>query len=166
MTLPRRFLSLAAIAAFGSLTPTVLHAQANSKCQTQPKTLAAMRDCYRPLLVFSPRGSEAALRDQVKILDNDADDMMDRFVLLTPVLADTHGYQPPLDAPHAQLTSAESATARRRFHVPDGTFLVLLLGEDGSVKLRSTAPVSTDRLNALIDTMPTRKIESQRKDAY
>ncbi|GGH16077.1 hypothetical protein GCM10011586_37660 [Silvibacterium dinghuense] len=160
--------TLAAVVSLASaaLLPATLQAQASLKCQVQPQTLAAMHHCYRPLLVFSPRGDNAALRAQIQNLDNDADDMMDRFVLLTPILADSHGYQPPLDSPHALLPGTEMASIRRRFQVPDGTFLVLLLEENGAVALRSSHPVSTDRLNALIDTMPDRKIERQRKDAY
>jgi len=42
-------------------------------------------------------------------------------------------------------------TVRSQFHVAPGDFTVLLLDEDGSVKLRAAAPVNADRLNALID---------------
>ena len=45
-----------------------------------------MRNCYRPLLVFSPSANDARLKRQSEILDADADDMMDRFVLFTPIL--------------------------------------------------------------------------------
>ena len=165
MILSRALRLPAALSAF-ALVPLSLHAQASLQCQVLPKTLAAMRHCYRPLLVFSPRGDEAALRAQVADLDSDADDMMDRFVLLTPILASRQGYQPPLDAPHVLLGEAESARIRRLFHVPDNDFLVLLLNEDGEVSLRSREAVSSDRLNALIDAMPRRKVERQRKDAY
>lgn len=166
MTVIRYMRPITAIAALSGLAPMAVQAQASLKCQVQPKTFAAMHDCYRPLLVFSPTGNNAELRDQVNLLDHDADDMMDRFVLLTPVLADSHGYQPPLDAPHALLNSKEMAGLRHRYHVPDSDFLVLLLGEDGSVKLRDSHPVSTERLNSLIDAMPMRKVEEKRKDAY
>jgi len=54
---------------------------------------------------------------------------------------------------------------RSQFHVPQETFVVVLLGEDGSEALRATSPVSSTRLNALIDTMPSRKMEMQRPHA-
>jgi Domain of unknown function (DUF4174) len=139
--------------------------QANSKCQVQPKTLAAMRRCYRPLLVFAPHADDVRLKKQGAILDAAADDMMDRFVMLTPVLADAKGYQTPLDTPYIVLSKNEIQAIRERFHVAEDRFLVLLLGEDGAEKLRSPAPVSADRLNALIDTMPDRKIERERPHA-
>jgi hypothetical protein len=140
-------------------------AQANANCQVRPKTLAAMRHCYRPLLVFAPRANDARLEKQGAILDDDADDMMDRFVMLTPVLPDARGYEMPLDTPYIVLGKSEMQAIRMRFHVADDRFLVLLLGEDGGEKLRSAAPVDASRLNALIDTMPTRRIERERPHA-
>ena len=136
--------------------------QASLKCQVQPKTLAAMRNCYRPLLVFSPSAADSRLKRQGEILDADADDMMDRFVLLTPILPSTRGYSTPLDTPYVLLNTQQMQLIRSQFHVPQETFVVLLLGEDGSEALRSTRPVNSDRLNALIDTMPSRKREMQR----
>jgi len=139
--------------------------QASLKCQVQPKTLAAMRRCYRPLLVFSPSATDARLRRQGDILDADADDMMDRFVLFTPILPSTGGFSAPLDTPYVLLSTQQMRAIRSQFHVPLDGFMVLLLGEDGSEALRSTRPIDSARLNALIDTMPSRKIEMQRPHA-
>lgn len=124
-----------------------------------------MHACYRPLLVFSPRADDPRLVEQSKILDADADDMMDRFVMLTPMLTASKGYAPPLDAPYVLFGALETKAIRARFHVPENRFLVLLLDEDGEVKLRSDLPVDSDRLNALIDTMPMRKVERERPHA-
>jgi hypothetical protein len=54
---------------------------------------------------------------------------------------------------------------RSKFNIPADTFLVLLLGEDGGEALRSATPIGSTRLNSLIDTMPSRKIEMQRPHA-
>jgi hypothetical protein len=124
-----------------------------------------MRHCYRPLLVFSPRANDERLKKQGEILDEAADYMMDRFVMLTPVLPDARSYQTPLDTPYVVLAAQQMKASRERFHVPEEQFLVLLLDEDGSEKLRSSRPVEATRLNALIDTMPTRKIERERPHA-
>ncbi|TCK75273.1 DUF4174 domain-containing protein [Acidipila rosea] len=139
--------------------------QAHPGCPMRPTRLAAMRRCYRPLLVFSPSPRDPRLRRQQSALDSAADDMMDRFVLLVPFAPTLRGYNPPLDTPYALLPSAQVADARQRFHVPADTFTVILLGEDGTEKLRSDKPVSIQRLNALIDSMPTRRIERQRPHA-
>jgi hypothetical protein len=116
-------------------------------------------------LVFSPSATDPRLHKQQASLDASADDMMDRFVLFLPVFTGFSKYQPPLDTPYALLNEKEVAAIRNRFHIQDSQFVVLLLGEDGGVKLHSSAPVSISRLNALVDSMPDRKVEMQRPHA-
>ncbi|RRA48848.1 DUF4174 domain-containing protein [Acidipila sp. EB88] len=136
-------------------------AQAHAGCPEHPHSLAAMQGCYRPLLVFSPSATDPRWLQQERLLDHDADDMMDRDVVLLPVLTNARGYKPPLDAPSITLPPQELAMVRKRFGVAASRFVVVLLGEDGSAKLRESKPVSTDTLNGLIDTMPTRRQEMQ-----
>src|SRR5271165_1149447 len=148
-----------------SLTCVAALGQANPKCQVVPKSLAAMRNCYRPLLVFSPTANDPRLRKQSQILDAAADDMMDRFVMFTPILPAAKNFSAPLDTPYTLLSAQQMQSIRAQFQIPADDFVVLLLGEDGSEKLRSTSPVGSARLNALIDTMPSRKSEVQRLHA-
>jgi len=54
---------------------------------------------------------------------------------------------------------------RTKFHVASGEFAVLLLDEDGSVLLRSKAPVDAERLNVLIDKTSLRQAEAKRPHA-
>jgi Domain of unknown function (DUF4174) len=140
------------------------YAQARPTCAVVPKSLAAMKGCYRPLLVFSPNGDDARLRRQVSLLDEAADDMMDRFVLYTPIVPDGRQVTTPADAPYTILDAKAMAAVRAQFHVAQG-FAVLLLDEDGSVMLRTAVPVSTDRLNALIDKTALRQTEMLRPHA-
>ena len=141
------------------------YAQAKLTCAVVPRTLEAMKDCYRPLLVFSANGDDARLKKQVALLDSDADDMMDRFVLYTPIVPDGQEVSTPADAPYTVLSNEQMRVVRARFHIPASEFVVLLLDEDGSVMLRSRLPVETDRLNATIDSTPLRKAEMQRPHA-
>lgn len=46
----------------------------------------------------------------------------------------------------------------------DTDFEVILIGLDGTIKLRQNKPVSTDKLFELIDSMPMRQREIQRKN--
>ena len=153
------------LAIFLLFAPSILVAQARPDCALRPKSLPQMRHCYRPLMVFSPSSSDPRLKKQQSILDNAADDMMDRFVLFLPILIKSANYQAPLDTPYALLDAKEKAAIRNHFQIPDEQFTVLLLGEDGSVKLRSTVPVPIHRLNSLIDAMPDRKVEMRRPHA-
>jgi hypothetical protein len=144
---------------------SALHAQAQPTCAVVPRSLAAMKDCYRPLLVFASNGDDTRLKRQVALLDAAADDMMDRFVLFTPIVPDGRRVTTPADSPFTVLGSNEMAAVREQFHIAPGDFAVLLLGEDGTVKLRASNPVSADRLNELIDGMPGRKQEMLRPHA-
>jgi hypothetical protein len=145
-----------------SAAAPIARAQATPNCPTRPASLEAMRGCYRPLLVFAPAAGDPRLAEQQAALDAAADDMMDRNVLYLPVLADRHAFSLPLDVPYAVLSEPQLARLRRRFHVESAKFQVVLLGEDGSEKLHSSKPVRVEELNALIDSMPTRKLEMQR----
>lgn len=140
-------------------------AQARPSCQVVPKTLAAMRGCYRPLMVFSPSAADPRLKRQSALLDGAADDMMDRFVLFTPLPEGSREAPTPLDAPYTVVGTREKSLIRERFHVAPADFEVLLLNEDGGVVLRSERPVSPDRLNTLIDRMPRRQAEMRRPHA-
>jgi len=141
------------------------YSQAKPTCAVVPKSLAGMKDCYRPLLVFSANGDDLRLKRQVEILDKAADDMMDRFVLFVPIVPDGRRVSTPADSPYAILSGEQMSAIRSLFHITTGEFVVLLLDEDGSPMLRATAPVNTDRLNALIDKTPRRQQEAARPHA-
>ena len=142
-----------------------LHAQARPTCAVVPRSLAAMKDCYRPLLVFSANGDDARLKRQVALLDAAADDMMDRFVMFTPIVPDGRRVTTPADSPYTVLSGEQMKAVREQFHVAAGDFAVLLLDEDGTVRQRAANPVNADRLNALIDKTPARQAEMLRPHA-
>jgi len=132
----------------------------------RPETLKAMLHCYRPLLVFSPSATDPRLRAQTKLLDAAADSMMDRFVLLTPIVPNPKQYVTPLDTLYAVLSEREMQAIRVRFHVPPGRFEVLLLNEEGDVAMRNDEPIHVTPMDRLIDTWPHRKQEELRRDSY
>jgi hypothetical protein len=140
-------------------------AQAKPTCAVVPRSLAAMKDCYRPLLVFSANGDDLRLKKQVAVLDGAADDMMDRFVLFAPIVPDGRRVSTPADSPYTILSAEEMKNVRAQFHIPPGAFTILLLDEDGHTMLRASAPVSADRLNAVIDRTPQRQAEMLRPHA-
>ena len=61
------------------------------------------------------------------------------------------------------LTSADAQSARQRFGVEPGDFLVILLGKDGGEKIRSNKPVTLEMLTEIIDAMPMRQDEMKRQ---
>lgn len=147
------------------LAPLALHAQAKLTCKVQPATLAEAKDCWRPLLLFSPSDHNPRLLAQEHILDQDADDMMDRFVLAVPIVPNAKHTPTPLDSPWTILPQPQMDQVRARFHVPNHRFEVILLDEMGKPIFHSNQPVSTTRLKAIIRTLPRRKIEKLRRGA-
>ncbi len=147
------------------LLPGAASAQAHHSCIVVPKTFAAIHNCYRALLVFAPSPANPLLTRQEHLLDGDADDMMDRFVLFTPITPNGSRINPPLDAPWTILPQAQMDEVRRQFHIPVSEFTILLLDEDGAIMFRTHAPVDPFHLNHIIDRTPLRQREELRKDA-
>ncbi len=151
MVMKKRNILLAITAAFAAGR---VSAQADPGCAVQPTTLKAMRSCYRPVLVFAADPRRAQFAAQQALLEQYADDMMDRNLLYVPILAHSAGFDPPLDAPYALLKPSEMDAIRARFRIAAGEFMVLLVGKDGGEKFRSGKPVSVLKLDDLVDAMP------------
>ena len=155
----------AAVALALLLAPLALHAQAKLTCKVQPATLVEAQNCWRPLLVFSPTDNNPQLLAQEHILDQDADDMMDRFVLLVPIVPHAKSTPTPLDSPWTILPQSQMDQIRARFHIPNNRFQVILLDEMSKPVFHSDQPVSTNHLKAIIHNLPHRKIEKYRRGA-
>jgi hypothetical protein len=146
-----------------------VRAQMNADCAVRPASLKAMRDCYRPLLVFAPSARDAAFAAQQGLLDQYADDMMDRNLLYVPVLAEMGAgsgqFDGPLDAPYVVLKPSEMDALRARFRVGRSEFAVVLVGKDGGEKFRTSKPVSVLRLDEIVDAMPMGREEKAARAA-
>ncbi|MEP9350965.1 DUF4174 domain-containing protein [Xanthobacter sp. KR7-225] len=109
---------------------------------------AASLDSYhwraRPVVVVAPSTADARYAEQAARLAADRAGLAERdMVVLTVTGADD-----PL---------------RRRLDVPSDGFRVLLVGKDGHVAGRWSAPVDPSTLFALIDRMPMRRDEMRRR---
>lgn len=147
----RSYLRLAVVAL---MSVTYVRAQLAPGCPVQPTTLKAMHDCYRPLLVFAPTARDASFASQQAMLDQYADEMMDRNLLYVPVLAQGGHFQAPLDAPYVLLKPSEMNAIRSRFQVGPTEFVVMLVGKDGGEKFRTRKAISVLKLDEIVDAMP------------
>jgi len=116
-------------------------------------TLAQMRGRFRPLLIFAPTAQDARLLEQVRLVNEHAEEAAERQ-LVTVTVAE-HGEF----LAGRRLAEADVAEARRRFHVGAGEFAVVLVGKDGGEKLRAAKPFSFETLRDGIDAMPMRRGE-------
>ncbi len=151
---------LSAFSPFAMTGQTHDQQQPSAGCPAQPKTLLAMRGCYRPLLVFAPSLDYPQLVEELNQLKAHAPELKSRSVLYVPIVPEGHNQPiPGSKVPTARLSEDELAAMRLRFKVEQADFLVILIGKDGQEKLSNKAPVPVDQLERLIDSMPMRKNE-------
>lgn len=94
----------------------------------------------RPVVVFADSPNDPAFREQMELLQARSDDLSMRDVV---VLTDT---------------DPDARSALRRTLRPRG-FALVLVGKDGSVKLRKPRPWDVRELSRVIDKMPLRQQE-------
>lgn len=134
--------------------------RAANECPQHPRTIRAMHDCYRPLLVFAPSLDDPQLRKQLQDMESSPEEMKHREVLYVPIVPEGHNQPiPGSTIPTATLSEDELAATRRRFKVGPEEFRVVLLGKDGGAKITSKSPISMEELESTIDSMATREGE-------
>ncbi len=112
--------------------------------------LAALKDNHRVLLLFAASEQDKSYQQQVEILKTHTPEMQARDLLPLPMLAKA-------------AQDSQQADLRHRFHVDPDKFTVILIGKDGSEKLRRHAPLTAEQLEKTIDAMPMRKDEMRQK---
>lgn len=124
--------------------------------QTSPTTLVALRDNFRPLLIFAGSPDDPSLLAQLHRLKDSAPDLHERQIL---VIAVPFHNPAPTDV---SLSATDATDARRRFGIAPADFTVILLGKDGGEKLRSSKPIAPSKLRDTVDSMPMRQEEIER----
>lgn len=112
----------------------------------------------RPLVIFAPRIDDPRVAEQRAKVDAQRGAFDVRDMRLMIITADG---QSRLDG--APLRPRTVAAVRARHGVAADAFAVHLVGKDGGIKRRDDAVVSLDALFRLIDSMPMRQAEMQRR---
>jgi hypothetical protein len=140
----------------------VRNPQPAAGCPPQPNTLRAMRDCYRPLLVFAPALDNPQLVEQFNQLKVHVLELKSRNLMYVPIVPEGHNQPiPGSRVPTARFSEDELAAMRHHFKVEPAEFLVILIGKDGGEKLNSRTPVPAEKLEGLIDSIAKRERETQ-----
>ena len=114
----------------------------------------------RPLFIFAPSTDTDSYREQESRLKGREEGLEDRDMLVFRVVSEG---QSRMD--DRELTEADETYLRERFDVGPDEFAVILVGKDGTEKMRRGAPVEVDEVFDRIDAMPMRRREmKQRKD--
>jgi hypothetical protein len=120
--------------------------------------LDAYRWKNRILIIFVPPVDSENYEAQKEILRNQSAGILDRDLRIVEVLEKESNAD--LDI---SLTGESAQEMRNRLGVTGQEFQVILIGKDGTVKLRSKAAVSASALFQLIDAMPMRQEEMREK---
>lgn len=107
----------------------------------------------RLLLVFAPDSESRFVQQQKEMLAGEAAGMRDRD-LMTFYLFDGE----PGRLSGRPVAPEVTGELRDQLNVPSG-FSVVLVGKDGTVKMRSGDPVPADDIFSKIDAMPMRRAE-------
>lgn len=108
----------------------------------------------RLVVIFSPDGSDEAYTSQQKELLAAERGLKERDLLLFYVFADR-----VLLPNQTTLGAKEAQSLRAHYIIPEKETVSLLIGKDGSEKLRSRDLLTTERLFVTIDAMPMRQSE-------
>ena len=100
---------------------------------------------HRRVLLFAPTANNPHLLKQQTILQSDAAGMKERDLVVSSII-----YSP------------DHKSSFNRYNVSATAFTFILIGKDGTEKLRRSSPVFLDELYQLIDGMPMRKIEMKK----
>lgn len=114
---------------------------------------------HRVLLFFAPDSNHVSLQKQLDLLTQEKAKVTDRDLVFYKIYT---GEGAGSDG--QGLKKIEIKTIRRQFEVPDEQFAVILIGKDGTEKLRRWSVVPPKEIFDLIDSMPMRQAEIRRKN--
>lgn len=109
------------------------------------------------IIIISAPTENMALRNQIFSLNEAKDEMQDRDLKILQLINGS-GHLDNLDS----LDEASVQIIRKKHGIKEDEFELLLIGKDGTVKLRRNAYVSPQILFDLIDSMPMRRSEMKK----
>ena len=99
---------------------------------------------YRQLLIFGSEIHSALVIKQKDLLNNVKAGVVERDIKITVVPA--------------------ASELNKEYKIKPGTFIVILVGKDGSEKHRSVAVLQPQKLFTIIDAMPMRRSEMKKNE--
>jgi hypothetical protein len=133
---------------------------------TAQRTLSTLVGRNRVLLIFTPTELDTRFNRQLEAFNHHEAELMSRDLVLIPLVQQPGpaNLSPVLRNMRPPLVQAdEQITFRKRFHISPNDFVMILIGKDGTEKLRSSTTITAARLNKTIDAMPGRQDEMRQR---
>lgn len=108
----------------------------------------------RPLIVLAPSAETSALRQQLEIAQANAAGWRERDMVTIVIAGDQ-----PVTVDGTRAKDLANDALRQRYGVTGTAFATILVGKDGTEKLRHDGPISASKLFQTIDAMPMRRRE-------
>ena len=114
----------------------------------------------RPLLVFAPAPDDPALTRQLEIAEQHRAGWRERDMVTIVVAGDR-----PVTVDGTRAKDLANGALRQRYRVTGDSFAAILVGKDGTEKLRHDGTIPAAKLFQTIDAMPMRRREMREQDA-
>jgi len=113
---------------------------------------------HRLVFVFAPSITDRSYLKQEDEFEEKEDELNDRDIIVFKLIEIG-----PSMMGEKSLTNEQQSYLRHKFEVPAEVYRFVLIGKDGTVKLRAKQAVPSSDLFDLIDRMPMRQEEMRRK---
>jgi len=120
--------------------------------------LASYQWKNRVIIIFDTSPATENYRMQKGELETRSEGVLDRDLIVLELFENERSRLGDVFLPDDAVKNLKNL-----FSVEQGQFQVILVGKDGTVKLRSDKPVSAPEFFGLIDAMPMRQEEMRRK---
>ncbi len=125
---------------------------------TAQSVLDTLRWQHRVLLLFAPDDAQPDMKEQIALLTQKSAEVTDRDLVFFTLFTE-NGLGPD----QRILPKAQVQHWRKRFGVADAGFTLILIGKDGTEKLRRREKTSLADIFTLIDAMPMRRAEMRKR---
>jgi len=112
----------------------------------------------RLLLIFSPELRDARLTEQTLDIQRNRAGLLERDMVVYRVVMNGES-----NCDGSVIDDRTAREIRSQFGVPDQAFQVILVGKDGTVKLRRLTPTPLRQVFSLVDSMPMRRREMRER---
>ncbi|MDZ7692530.1 MAG: DUF4174 domain-containing protein [Balneolaceae bacterium] len=113
----------------------------------------------RLLLIFAETESENSYKNQLNEFQDQQAGFDDRNLKVFHLFKNDQSF-----GDEKSISNSKTIELFDRFEVLDHAFVVILIGKDGTEKLRTKSVLNTDKLFSVVDAMPMRQQEMRNSD--
>lgn len=110
------------------------------------------------MLIFAGSKQSVLYQQQLAEFASADKEFRDRDLIILHLFSDGNSF-----SENQEISARDAKRLRNEFNIEKSQFTIILMGKDGTEKLREEELLSTDRLFNVIDAMPMRQREMKQK---